>query len=63
MIPLVALYLVFQKYVMSADIDAGLKDWDRTRPDTTQGCETMSAEPRRYQTVTADHRADVLTGP
>jgi alpha-1,4-digalacturonate transport system permease protein len=26
MIPLVALYLVFQKYVMSADIDAGLKD-------------------------------------
>ncbi|TDD53292.1 carbohydrate ABC transporter permease [Kribbella antibiotica] len=26
MIPLVALYLVFQKYVMSADIGAGLKD-------------------------------------
>jgi alpha-1,4-digalacturonate transport system permease protein len=26
MIPLVALYLVFQKYVMSADLDAGLKD-------------------------------------
>ncbi len=26
MIPLVALYLVFQKYVMNADISAGLKD-------------------------------------
>ena len=26
MVPLVALYLVFQKYVMNADINAGLKD-------------------------------------
>ena len=26
MLPLIAIYLVFQKYVMSADINAGLKD-------------------------------------
>jgi len=26
MIPLVAIYLIFQKYVMNADISAGLKD-------------------------------------
>jgi len=26
MIPLVVIYLVFQKYVMNADINAGLKD-------------------------------------
>jgi alpha-1,4-digalacturonate transport system permease protein len=26
MVPLLAIYLIFQKYVMSADLNAGLKD-------------------------------------